>query len=1627
MKKGALTTCFLLFSSILFSQSFDFTADTLEGCSPLKVIFLNTTEESIKTNYTYEWTVESGKYSTQIDSVQNTYLNPGKYTITMKAYDKTKKLVSTISKPNFITIFPDPDVRIKSDKLVNCENKDFLFAIDTVISDTTIVSYTWILSDGTSYLTKVPPPHTFGFKGKFDIFLSITDAHGCSNRERKTITVTTFDDYPNIAFTASKSRVCEPSLTVNFQNVSTAENATEYTWDFGDGSGTFKGKNPPQHTYTGFGTYFPLLSTTSTSGCESSTSRRIQLIDYKPEILITDKFPEVDFDTLNYDKYISADPLITCPCKHKNNDVYKIITNENKACTGTITFTDNTPTKDNITWEWDFNADGTIESTDAEYSVDITKGGTYTIKLTSSNGVCSKETIRTFSVEEPLTISIEPTEGFYCSVPTTIKYTATSNIPGTNFLWKAESLDKFFLSSSYEVTYRSEGEFSNKIYAVSPNNCLYHEVIKNDIEITLPKVNYITPEPRSGCKPLEATFNHPYEYNTDQDSIKAMTMFFGDTENSSSSISFDNKSKSGEKTMDFTYNNDGAYYPKVVIETHKGCSDTAKYTIESAVAVGSIPNISIDYDKDEMCASDKLHALVTINDDPQRYGSVFDTLFIYHRSEHDSVTSKFARPIEPSIAIELADTIGIHTSSYYVSDNGCSVAIADNHEVNVKGPIVSITASKVNCDSPTKFSFWTKKLYDATSWEWSIQNKTKGTPEVIVASNIDTINIDFDDYEGRGTYLIKINAHNPTNGCDMMDSLLVHVAKIQADFGLVYDTYCLNSQVQFDLNCNMGQDIARWTWLYDWNGVKNTATFANCSNGILSRLDQPHTERFKDDCDNYFDSIVQPSKSMLYIVDAENITSVSVIASDINGCEDTLTKPIKIAMPKAQFTGDIISDCLPFTTTFTDTCKNGSIIAKRDWRVNNTTISNANEKSINIPFESEGYKTITLIVTDEYGCTDQAEKINYVKPIVPNSNIRPLYPNVCLGFDAEFVRDTLSYPQLANTLSHYKWDFGDGVTDENTGNPRDTTTHLYAKPTLTAKKYDVEFIAYAISPEGNECVDTSVISVDIKAANARIVLKGADKCKEPGQKFIIYLDNTIYTSSITSFDWWKTDNQDSIYITNRRNLQVVTFDNFGDQELFLQTKSKFHGCENMKASVPVHVPGYEASIMAEKNEACIREDIMFTLFDTLNLHRYNAYWEFGDGNHANMDDLTAVHNYTALAATDDNTYKIQFIVDAEGCKPRDISTHVTIFPVIADFSRGLTDTDTIGCAPYSITLHNKSVAGKDASYLWYLPDGTTSTEENAEITLTEVDSTYPISLSVMSNICNDSTRKNVTTFPIATITVELDSVICYGEAIHAKATGDFTRLQWTPTELFSSPKSSTTDIAIKKSQYIYVTTTNEHNCNDTDSVYIYVQQKPHYLGAPDSLLLYYGDDGRMHNVAKITNEVVAGEIYNLNATKTQGTTYSWSPSTYLSCTDCYNPDLDLSCGEISYEDCLLFPEFIEYTITMSDSLGCFTNDTTIHFNIIMDSKLAMPEAFTPNGDGKNDLALVRGWGIKEFINVTIYNRWGQIVFETNDINQGWDGTFQGKPQGIDTFTYKIKAINIKGEDIQAKGHITLIR
>ena len=154
-----------------------------------------------------------------------------------------------------------------------------------------------------------------------------------------------------------------------------------------------------------------------------------------------------------------------------------------------------------------------------------------------------------------------------------------------------------------------------------------------------------------------------------------------------------------------------------------------------------------------------------------------------------------------------------------------------------------------------------------------------------------------------------------------------------------------------------------------------------------------------------------------------------------------------------------------------------------------------------------------------------------------------------------------------------------------------------------------------------------------------------------------------------------------------------------------------------------------------------------------------------------------------------------------------------------------------------------------------------------------------------------------------------------------------------------------------------------------------------------------------------------GQSVTLNATGTNGN-YTWTPPTWLDCPTCPST---LATPE----------ETVTYTVTVVDSNGCSASDEV---TIIVDFEYVIwvPNIFSPNGDGANDIAFVRGIGV-ESLNFVIYDRWGEKVFETTDLNIGWDGTFRGKKMNNAVFVYYLEATFKNGASTTKKGDITLIR
>ena len=122
-------------------------------------------------------------------------------------------------------------------------------------------------------------------------------------------------------------------------------------------------------------------------------------------------------------------------------------------------------------------------------------------------------------------------------------------------------------------------------------------------------------------------------------------------------------------------------------------------------------------------------------------------------------------------------------------------------------------------------------------------------------------------------------------------------------------------------------------------------------------------------------------------------------------------------------------------------------------------------------------------------------------------------------------------------------------------------------------------------------------------------------------------------------------------------------------------------------------------------------------------------------------------------------------------------------------------------------------------------------------------------------------------------------------------------------------------------------------------------------------------------------------------------------------------------------------ETTSYVLTVTDEDGCIAVDTITIFVRPFECEMPyifIPNAFTPNNDGKNDMLYVRANGVAEFY-FAVYNRGGQLVFETSNLDIGWNGTFKNYPLAPDVFGYILKVKCLNGNDFFRKGNITLLR
>jgi gliding motility-associated-like protein len=313
------------------------------------------------------------------------------------------------------------------------------------------------------------------------------------------------------------------------------------------------------------------------------------------------------------------------------------------------------------------------------------------------------------------------------------------------------------------------------------------------------------------------------------------------------------------------------------------------------------------------------------------------------------------------------------------------------------------------------------------------------------------------------------------------------------------------------------------------------------------------------------------------------------------------------------------------------------------------------------------------------------------------------------------------------------------------------------------------------------------------------------------------------------------------------------------------------------------------------------------------------------------------------------------------------------------------------------------------NYEWDFGDGTTYSTQSPVHHYT-TPGTYTVSLVVNTELgCTDTLKTGpvkVVQSPVIDISPS-DTVICVNDSVTYRGLNmiqdtSFVNWKWSLNgngfNIQNPPRQQFTQAG---NFTINLIATNSSGCADTSSKQLLVNPLP-----------------KITLPASMTK--IVGVPLTLPATYSNNvTSYLWTPSATLNCNNCPQP--------------IATPKFTTtYNVSVIDSNGCKNNSDVTVIVTCQGADIFVPNTFSPNGDGSNDVLYVRGKGLDRVKSLRIFNRWGQVVFEqqnfpVNNPMYGWNGTYKGSKVSPDVYIYQIEIFCENSEVIRFEGNIALIQ
>jgi gliding motility-associated-like protein len=424
---------------------------------------------------------------------------------------------------------------------------------------------------------------------------------------------------------------------------------------------------------------------------------------------------------------------------------------------------------------------------------------------------------------------------------------------------------------------------------------------------------------------------------------------------------------------------------------------------------------------------------------------------------------------------------------------------------------------------------------------------------------------------------------------------------------------------------------------------------------------------------------------------------------------------------------------------------------------------------------------------------------------------------------------------------------------------------------------------------------------------------------------------------------------------------------------------------------------------ANKRNGCIPLTVDFE--DTLALGK-KYQWLFGDGSpEITTTNPTTQHTYTQVG-----DYLVRLIsIDSTTCNIQDTS-YITISARDNKATTSFTTNKLLPCESLSYQFTNTSLAPatkpfQNNSFIWDFGDGSTSTAANP-IHNYATPGTYITKLRLIdSNYCN-APDSAVVTLRIAVNVKALFETPSYG-CVPYDAFFDNTSLGgqsfvWNFGDGTGSTATSPTHTYTVPGTYtIKMVATDTSTCNKIDSTSFTITVSPN----PVASFSYTPNPPQPNTPMQFTNQSLGGTLYK----------WSFGDGDSLITTRLDTIVKHVYNDNLSFNACLM--TYNQY--------GCI--DTTCQsFEAKVDPLFDIPTAFTPNGDGVNDKVYVRAYGVKSFT-WRIFNRWGTLVYVSNNFKEGWDGRYKGVLQPQEVYTYVADIELVDGKKYRKSGDITLLR